>query len=131
MGMFERPGFGSVSFRDSIQTASLFSYDNLSDGINDTNTLRKETTENDGALKLVRFITFYLKFTILGQRKFHCGLLNNALVSIYFVFNYMKWFFCKSFQKKMVISLSYYFQARRLSIASYLNVTIFFFAIEY
>ena len=55
MGMFERPGFGSVSFRDSIQTASLFSYGNLSDGINDNNinTLSKETTENDGVLKLV------------------------------------------------------------------------------
>ena len=67
MGMFERPGFGSVSFRDSIQTASLFSYDNVSDGINENNIniLRKETTENDGTLKLVRFITLFLhyKFT--------------------------------------------------------------------
>ena len=59
LGMFDRPGLGSVSFRDSIQTASLFSYDNLSDGMNDNTTLHEETTEKHGALKVVRFITFY------------------------------------------------------------------------
>ena len=55
LGIFERPGFGSVSFRDSIQTASLFSYDNLSDGINDNSasTVHKDTTTSDTTSKLV------------------------------------------------------------------------------
>ena len=31
-GIFDRPGFGSVSFRDSIPSASLFSYETSSNG---------------------------------------------------------------------------------------------------
>ena len=47
LGMFERPGFGSVSFRDSVQTASLFSYDHL------CNDVESSCEANDSALKLV------------------------------------------------------------------------------
>ena len=47
LGMFERPGFGSVSFRDSVQTASLFSYDHLSSDVDPSG------EANDSALKLV------------------------------------------------------------------------------
>ena len=47
LGMFERPGFGSVSFRDSVQTASLFSYDHLS------NDVESSCEATDSALKLV------------------------------------------------------------------------------
>jgi len=46
LGMFERPGFGSVSFRDSVQTASLFSYDHLSNNVDSS------CEANDSALKL-------------------------------------------------------------------------------
>ena len=61
--MFERPGFGSVSFRDSIQTASLFSYEHIHDGIKegDLDTSLEENNAYDSALKLVRY--FKLQFS--------------------------------------------------------------------
>ena len=58
LGMFVRPGFGSVSFRDSVQTASLFSYNNLHDDntINsNTNNINEDNskTNNDPPSKSV------------------------------------------------------------------------------
>lgn len=48
-GMFERPGFGSVAFRDSTQTASLFSYDTIhQDNINSNINISNDNTSSNG-----------------------------------------------------------------------------------